>query len=217
MGRNLLGGLYVFKRYIQKIFWWKINFYYFYNFSYGISIFEIVDKWGRTNIFILFFISLLTSLIFREACLSDEIYFEDKKKLNKNNIISYILSKNLFTIFLAGVIVILVFLLSFLLKYKLVGIKDFFDIIILILATLASENIVLLFHNKPIFTEYPKSMIWDKYIGKNYIKSFLPSFFIDLLISLVFERLSLKYLFIMCYLISIIIFYIRVKNRGLYD
>lgn len=99
-----------------------------------------------------FFISILTSLIFREACLSDEIYFEDKKKLNKNNILSYILSKNLFTIFLTGVLVILVFLLSFLLKYKLVGIKDFFDIIILILATLASENIVLLFHNKPIFT-----------------------------------------------------------------
>ena len=164
-----------------------------------------------------FFISLLTSLIFREACLSDEIYFEDKKKLNKNNILSYILSKNLFAIFLTSMLVILVFLLSFLLKYKLVGIKDFFDILILILATLASENIVLLFHNKPIFTEYPKSMIWDKYIGKNYIKSFLPSFFIDLLISLVFERLSLKYLFIMCYLISIIIFYIRVKNRGLYD
>lgn len=92
-----------------------------------------------------FFISLLTSLIFREACLSDEIYFEDKKKLNKNNILSYILSKNLFTIFLTGVLVILIFLLSFLLKYKLVGIKDFFDIIILILATLTSENIVLLF------------------------------------------------------------------------
>lgn len=164
-----------------------------------------------------FFISLLTSLIFREACLSDEIYFEDKKKLNKNNILSYILSKNLFTIFLAGVIVILVFLLSFLLKYKLVGIKDFFDIIILILATLASENIVLLFHNKPIFTEYPKSMVRDKYIGKSYIKSILPSFFIDLLITLVFERLSLIYLFIFCYFISIIIFYIRVKNRGLYD
>lgn len=173
---------------------------------------------GEGPIFLFYFlISILTSLIFREACLSDEIYFEDKKKLNKNNILSYILSKNLFTIFLTGVLVILVFLLSFLLKYKLVGIKDFFDIIILILATLASENIVLLFHNKPIFTEYPKSMIWDKYIGKNYIKSFLPSFFIDLLISLVFERLSLKYLFIMCYLISIIIFYIRVKNRGLYD
>lgn len=164
-----------------------------------------------------FFISILTSLIFREACLSDEIYFEDKKKLNKNNILSYILSKNLFTIFLTGVLVILVFLLSFLLKYKLVGIKDFFDIIILILATLASENIVLLFYNKPIFTEHPKSMIGDKYIGKSYIKSLLPSFFIDLLISLVFKRSSLKYLFIMCYLISIIIFYIRVKNRGLYD
>lgn len=169
-------------------------------------------------IFLFYFsISLLTSLIFRESCLSDEIYFEDKKKLNKNNILSYILSKNLFTIFLTGVLVILVFLLSFLLKYKLVGIKDFFDILILILATLASENIVLLFYNKPIFTEHPKSMIGDKYIGKNYIKSFLPSFFIDLLISLVFERSSLKYLFIMCYLISIIIFYIRVKNRGLYD
>lgn len=164
-----------------------------------------------------FFISLLTSLIFREACLSDEIYFEDKKKLNKNNILSYILSKNLFTIFLTGVLVILVFLLSFLLKYKLVGIKDFFDIIILILATLASENIVLLFHNNPIFTEYPKSMVGDKYIGKIYIKSILPSFFIDLLISLVFKRLSLIYLFIFSYFISIIIFYIRVKNRGLYD
>lgn len=164
-----------------------------------------------------FFISLLTSLIFREACLSDEIYFEDKKKLNKNNIISYILSKNLFVIFLTSMLVSLVFLLSFLLKYKLVDIKDFFGILILILATLASENIVLLFHNKPIFTEYPKSMIGDKYIGKNYIKSFLPSFFIDLLITLVFERLSLTYLFIMCYLISIIIFYFRVKSRGLYD
>lgn len=164
-----------------------------------------------------FFISLLTSLIFREACLSDEIYFEDKKKLNKNNILSYILSKNLFVIFLTSMLVSLVFLLSFLLKYKLVGIKDFFDIIILILATLTSENIVLLFHNKPIFTEYPKSMIGDKYIGKGYIKSLLPSFFIDLLISLVFKRLSLIYLFIFCYFISIIVFYIRVKNRGLYD
>lgn len=164
-----------------------------------------------------FFISLLTSLIFREACLSDEIYFEDKKKLNKNNILSYILSKNLFAIFLTSMLVILVFLLSFLLKYKLVGIKDFFDILILILATLASENIVLLFYNKPIFTEHPKSMIGDKYIGKSYIKSILPSFFIDLLISLVFKRLSLIYLFIFSYFISIIIFYIRVKNRGLYD
>lgn len=159
----------------------------------------------------------MTSLIFREACLSDEIYFEDKKKLNKNNILSYILSKNLFVIFLTSMLVSLVFLLSFLLKYKLVGIKDFFDIIILILATLASENIVLLFHNKPIFTEYPKSMIGDKYIGKGYIKSLLPSFFIDLLITLVFKRLSLIYLFIFCYFISIIVFYIRVKNRGLYD
>lgn len=164
-----------------------------------------------------FFISLLTSLIFREACLSDEIYFEDKKKLNKNNILSYILSKNLFAIFLTSMLVILVFLLSFLLKYKLVGIKDFFDILILILATLASENIVLLFHNKPIFTGYPKSMVGDKYIGKSYIESILPSFFLDLLISLVFKRLLLIYLFIFCYFISIIIFYIRVKNRGLYD
>lgn len=173
---------------------------------------------GEGPIFLFYFlISILTSLIFREACLSDEIYFEDKKKLNKNNIISYILSENLFVIFLTSMLVSLVFLLSFLLKYKLVGIKDFFDILILILATLASENIVLLFHNKPIITEYPKSMIGDKYIGKNYIKSFFPSFFIDLLITLVFERSSLKYLFIMCYLISIIIFYIRVKNRGLYD
>ena len=169
-------------------------------------------------IFLFYFsISLLTSLIFRESCLSDEIYFEDKKKLNKNNILSYILSKNLFAIFLTSMLVSLVFLLSFLLKYKLVDIKDFFDILILILATLASENIVLLFYNKPIFTEHPKAMIGDKYIGKSYIKSFLPSFFIDLLITLVFERLSLIYLFIFCYFISIIIFYIRVKNRGLYD
>ena len=169
-------------------------------------------------IFLFYFsISLLTSLIFREACLSDEIYFEDKKKLNKNNILSYILSKNLFAIFLVSMLVILAFLLSFLLKYKLVNIKDFFNILILILETLASENIVLLFYNKPIFTEYPKSMVGDKYIGKSYIKSFLPSFFIDLLISLVFKRLSLIYLFIFCYFISIIIFYIRVKNRGLYD
>ena len=169
-------------------------------------------------IFLFYFsISLLTSLIFRESCLSDEIYFEDKKKLNKNNILSYILSKNLFSIFLVSILVILVFLLSFLLKYKLVDIKDFFDILILILATLASENIVLLFYNKPIFTEHPKSMIGDKYIGKSYIKSLLPSFFIDLLITLVFEISSLKYLFIMCYLISTIIFYIRVKNRGLHD
>ncbi|MBS5988479.1 hypothetical protein [Anaerococcus hydrogenalis] len=169
-------------------------------------------------IFLFYFsISLLTSLIFREACLTDEIYFEDKKKLNKNNILSYILSKNLFVIFLTSMLVSLVFLLSFLLKYKIVNIKDFFDILILILATLASENIVLLFYNKPIFTEHPKSMIGDKYIGRGYIKSFLPSFFIDLLITLVFERLSLIYLFIIFYLISIIIFYIRVKNRGLYD
>lgn len=169
-------------------------------------------------IFLFYFsISLLTSLIFREACLLDEIYFEDKKKLNKNNILSYILSKNLFAIFLTSMLVSLVFLLSFLLKYNLVDIKDFFDILILILATLASENIVLLFNNKPIFTEYPKSMIGDKYIGLTYFKSMLPSFLIDLLIGIVFTKYSLMYLFIFCYFISIIIFYIRVKNRGLYD
>ena len=99
-------------------------------------------------------------------------------------------------------LVILVFLLSSSLKYNLVDIKDFFDILILILATLASENIVLLFYNKPIFTEHPNSVIGDKYIGKGYIKSFLPSFFIDLLITLVFERLFLIYLFILGYMIN---------------
>ncbi|EEB35833.1 hypothetical protein ANHYDRO_01344 [Anaerococcus hydrogenalis DSM 7454] len=169
-------------------------------------------------IFLFYFsISLLTSLIFREACLTDEIYFEDKKKLNKKNILSYILSKNLFVIFLTSMLVSLVFLLSFLLKYKIVNIKDFFDILILILATLASENIVLLFYNKPIFTEYPRPLIGDKYIGLTYFKSMIPSILIDLLIGMVFTKYSLKYLFIFCYFISIIIFYIRVKNRGLYD
>lgn len=169
-------------------------------------------------IFLFYFsISLLTSLIFREACLSDEIYFEDKKKLKNNNILSYILSKNLFAIFLVSMLVIIVFLLSFLLKYKLVNIKDFFNILILILGTLASENIVLLFYNKPIFTEYPKSLIGDKYIGLTYFKSMIPSILIDLLIGMVFTKYSLIYLFIICYFISIIIFYIRVKKRGLYD
>ena len=169
-------------------------------------------------IFLFYFsISLLTSLIFREACLSDEIYFEDKKKLNKNNILSYILSKNLFAIFLVSMLVILAFLLSFLLKYKIVNIKDFFNILILIIGTLASENIVLLFYNKPIFTEYPKSLIGDKYIGLTYFKSMILSILIDLLIGMVFTKYSLMYLFIICYFISIIIFYIRVKKRGLYD
>ena len=169
-------------------------------------------------IFLFYFsISLLTSLIFREACLSDEIYFEDKKKLKNNNILSYILSKNLFAIFLVSMLVIIVFLLSFLLKYKLVNIKDFFNILILILGTLASENIVLLFYNKPIFTEYPRPLIGDKYIGLTYFKSMIPSFLIDLLIGMVFIKYFLMYLFIICYIISIIIFYIRVKKRGLYD
>lgn len=169
-------------------------------------------------IFLFYFsISLLTSLIFREACLTDDIYFEDKKKLNKNNILSYILSKNLFAIFLVSMLVIIVFLLSFLLRYKLVNIKDFFNILILILGTLASENIVLLFYNEPIFTEYPRPLIGDKYIGLTYFKSMIPSFLIDLLIGMVFTKYSLMYLFIICYFISIIIFYIRVKKRGLYD
>lgn len=206
-----------FKDTFKKYFDEKLIFIIFTIFAMVYLSLKLLINGGGLIFLFYFFISILTSLIFREACLSDEIYFEDKKKLNKNNILSYILSKNLFAIFLTSMLVILVFLLSFLLKYKLVGIKDFFDIIILILATLASENIVLLFYNKPIFTEHPKSMIGDKYIGKSYIKSILPSFFIDLLITLVFKRLSLIYLFIFSYFISIIIFYIMVKNRGLYD
>ena len=113
-------------------------------------------------------------------------------------------------------LVSLVFLLSFLLKYNLVDIKDFFNILILILGTLASENIVLLFYNKPIFTEYPRPLIGDKYIGLPYFKSMIPSILIDLLIGMVFTKYSLMYLFIICYFISIIVFYIRVKNKGLY-
>ena len=82
---------------------------------------------------------------------------------------------------------------------------------------MASENIVLLFYNEPIFTEYPRPLIGDKYIGLTYFKSMIPSFLIDLLIGMVFTKYSLMYLFIICYFISIIIFYIRVKKRGLYD
>lgn len=206
-----------FKDTFKKFFDEKLIFIIFTIFAMVYLSLKLLINGGGLIFLFYFFISLLTSLIFREACLSDEIYFEDKKKLNKNNILSYILSKNLFAIILVSMLVILVFLLSFLLKYKLVDIKDFFDILILILATLASENIILLFHNKPIFTEYPKSMIGDKYIGLTYFKSMIPSFLIDLLIGIIFTKYSLMYLFIFCYFISIIIFYIRVKNRGLYD
>ena len=206
-----------FKDTFKKYFDEKLIFIIFTNLAMVYSFLKLLINGEGPTFLFYFLISILTSLIFREACLSDEIYFEDKKKLNKNNILSYILSKNLFVIFLVSMLVILVFLLSFLLKYKIVNIKDFFDILILILATLASENIVLLFYNKPIFTEYPRPLIGDKYIGLTYFKSMIPSILIDLLIGMVFTKYSLKYLFIFCYFISIIIFYIRVKNRGLYD
>lgn len=206
-----------FKDTFKKYFDEKLIFIIFTNLAMVYSFLKLLINGEGPTFLFYFLISILTSLIFREACLSDEIYFEDKKKINKNNIISYILSKNLFVIFLTSMLVILVFLLSFLLKYKIVNIKDFFNILILILGTLASENIVLLFYNKPIFTEYPRPLIGDKYIGLTYFKSMIPSILIDLLIGMVFTKYSLKYLFIFCYFISIIIFYIRVKNRGLYD
>lgn len=206
-----------FKDTFKRFFDEKLIFIIFTICALAYLLLKIMIEAGGLIFLFYFSISLLTSLIFREACLTDEIYFEDNKKLNKNNILSYILSKNLFAIFLVSMLVIIVFLLSFLLKYKLVNIKDFFNILILILGTLAIENIVLLFYNKPIFTEYPRPLIGDKYIGLTYFKSMIPSILIDLLIGMVFTKYSLMYLFIICYFISIIIFYIRVKNRGLYD
>lgn len=117
-----------FKDTFKKYFDEKLIFIIFSIFALAYLLLKLLIEADGLIFLFYFSISLLTSLIFRESCLSDEIYFEDKKKLNKNNIISYILSKNLFAIFLISMLVILVFLLSSLLKYNLVDIKDFFDI-----------------------------------------------------------------------------------------
>ena len=78
-----------FKDTFKKYFDEKLIFIIFTIFAMVYLSLKLLINGGGLIFLFYFFISILTSLIFRESCLSYEIYFEDKKKLNKNNILSH--------------------------------------------------------------------------------------------------------------------------------
>ncbi|GAA4057444.1 hypothetical protein [Amphibacillus indicireducens] len=124
---------------------------------------------------------ILCSSMFRFITVDEEYYHNDQFKLTQNNIIDYVISKNLFVIFFVSLIIGLVLISSLLLQGDEFDINRFGQVIIYCLFVIGSENILLSFHNKPVegyASGLKRNEVEDIRVGWLNFKNQIPSFFI---------------------------------------
>ncbi|NLZ35220.1 MAG: hypothetical protein GX889_10035 [Clostridiales bacterium] len=131
-------------------------------FDYNIKEFLVLSG-GVTLIFLLarldnpefidgYMIAILItiSMIGRYNFISEHIIKEDSIELKKNkSTLKYIISKNLITLFLVIILVFIVFLLEFIITKATLSYEFYFKSLILSILTIAFNNIIFMFNNKP--------------------------------------------------------------------
>lgn len=144
-------------------------------FDYNIKEFLVLSG-GVTLIFLLarldnpefidgYMIAILItiSMIGRYNFISEHIIKEDSIELKKNkSTLKYIISKNLITLFLVIILVFIVFLLEFIITKATLSYEFYFKSLILSILTIAFNNIIFMFNNKP---EKSRSAEFDEWIG----------------------------------------------------
>lgn len=107
-----------------------------------------VPTWDNVFIFI---VLLLLSSVIRYNFVAQEILIKDMKKLSEEKkIISYILSKNIFSFLLTLVILAITCIILFIFNNSLVSYNLLINIFILSIFIISFENIIFMFRNKPV-------------------------------------------------------------------
>lgn len=162
-------------------------------------------------------LGVLTSAIFRYIT-TDDLFYNDFQNLKaRNNKLKYILSKNIFTLFLVAFVLLLYFILNIGIKLGLIGANDFgfrmvFSIIIYVLAT---ENIILIFNHKMIpsyKSGNKRNTKNDIEVGMKNLKFMIPSLLVNAILVVLLFRYNINHNFLagVCYLfISLIVFSIN--------
>lgn len=164
-------------------------------------------------------LGVLTSAIFRYIT-TDDLFYNDFQNLKaRNNKLKYILSKNIFTLFLVAFVFILYFILNIGIKLGLIGANDFefkivFSIIIYVLAT---ENIILIFNHRVVDSYKSggkRNYSEDLQVGIKNLKSMIPSLIINvILLVLIFKfKFNLNLFTGVVYLLASVFIFTAYKN-----
>lgn len=140
---------------------------------------------------VIFFIGmmLLATSMFRLILVNHNFANNDLPKLNKNNVIDFIVSKNAFTFLFIVMILTLTTLSSSVLDKQFLNFSFFFKALAYTLFILGTENIIYIIHNRTIqgyAGGYKRDAAADIQVGVKGIIDSIPSFIFILLFSILF-------------------------------
>ncbi|MFL2060301.1 hypothetical protein [Marinilactibacillus psychrotolerans] len=140
---------------------------------------------------VIFFIGmmLLATSMFRLILVNHNFANNDLPKLNKNNVIDFIVSKNAFTFLFIVMILTLTTLSSSVLDKQFLNFSFFFKALAYTLFILGTENIIYIIHNRTIqgyAGGYKRDAAADIQVGVKGIIDRIPSFIFILFFSLLF-------------------------------
>lgn len=140
---------------------------------------------------VIFFIGmmLLATSMFRLILVNHNFANNDLPKLNKNNVIDFIVSKNAFTFLFIVMILTLTTLSSSVLDKQFLNFSFFFQALAYTLFVLGTENIIYIVHNKTIqgyAGGYKRDAAADIQVGVKGIIDRIPSSIFILFFSLLF-------------------------------
>ncbi|MFL2094827.1 hypothetical protein [Marinilactibacillus psychrotolerans] len=140
---------------------------------------------------VIFFIGmmLLATSMFRLFLVNHNFANNDLPKLNKNNVIDFIVSKNAFTFLFIVMILTLTTLSSSVLDKQFLNFSFFFQALAYTLFVLGTENVIYIVHNKTIqgyAGGYKRDASADIQVGVKGIIDSIPSFIFILLFSILF-------------------------------
>lgn len=166
-------------------------------------------------------VSILGSSTFRYITTDENLFAEEINELKSlSDIFDFILSKNLFAIFFISVIIIVVFLITAIIQRMEFINNIAFDLNVLILQlilVLGTENIILMFNDKPVQSYdsgYKRNISNDISAGiKNY-KSMIPTIMSNLffIVMLFYFKLNISIFHAMIYYIVCILIFIYYKK-----
>lgn len=140
---------------------------------------------------VLFFIGMmiLTSSLFRLSLVNHNFANNDLPKLNKDNVLDFIISKNAFTLLFILIILTLTTLSSSVLEGYFFNFSFFFQVLGYTLFVLGTENIIYIIHNKTVqgyAGGYKRDASADIQVGAKDIINSIPSLTFILFFSILF-------------------------------
>lgn len=153
---------------------------------------------------------MFSSALYRFVMVNDDFVKNDMKKLTKNNVTDFVISKNIFVVLFSISIFIGVILISSLFENELLSTDSLVKILIYTFIILGSENIIYIFHNKPVegyASGFKRDEMDDIQVGFKNFKDQIPSLMVTFFFIILFFVIGFNpnvYLSIYYYVICII-------------